>query len=448
MRDARPCLEKTVESSLNRYIDLKRPLLLALSGGPDSMALLGLLLDYKKRHPFSLFAVYVDHQWRAESGKEAQEVQRYTENLGVPFFIHTLNGAPFNEEVARIGRLECFRMLMQQTGSQAVCLAHHRDDQEETLIKRLFEGAGLTQLQGMQEFSKREDGLCLWRPLLPHRKQELLLYNEEKQIPHWKDGTNEDERFLRARMRQTLIPLLRAHFGKEIGSALHHLGHEAQELQSYLQARSEEEKMHIHQGPLGIFWEWPERLPDPYILRYILRKITKQWGITLSREEIQRAQRGLSEKKAHHQIRNGERKLFVDRGRLFLLEATKLAWDVSWQQQESCNEVCLSDWRLNWGGPWQARLTPGSYVMRMPHIDDQMLWKGAYKRCQEVWRDCRVPQGLRERMPVIVECSEAERGVMNACALEGFEAGRVVAQFLVPQPQVLSKTDWLVQVFI
>lgn len=445
MRNLRACLEKTVAASINCYIDLNRPLLLAISGGSDSMALLDLLLEYQKRHPFCLFAVYVDHQWRLDSKKEAEEVKQYVEKRGISCFIHTLQTRPFNEEAARIGRLECFRTLMQQTDSQAVCLAHHRDDQEETVIKRLFEGAGLTQLQGMQEFSKREDGLCLWRPLLSRRKQELLLYNAAKQISVWQDQTNEDVKFLRARMRQTVVPLLSEHFGKEIGSALYHLGHEAQELQDYLDARAGEKQSTCYQGPLGKFWEWEEDLPDPFVLRYILRKIMKQCGMKLSREELERMQKGLTEKRVYHQIRNKERKLFVDRGKIFLLEERPRAWQVTWKVQV-VEERAVSDWRLNWNGPWQVYLPEGKYLMRMPHADDQMFWKGKLKRCQEVWRDCHVPQGLRDVIPVIVECPQGSWGIENVCDKEVLQEGRVVAQFLVPHAFVPQQTTWLVQI--
>ena len=128
-------LEKTLESSFNRYIDSKRPLLLALSGGSDSMALLGLLVSLKKRRMKArtrlLFCCLCRSSVEGRKPARGSALQHYTEKLGIPFFTHRLDGVPFNEEVARRGRLNCFRMLMQQTEAQAVCLAHHRDDQED-----------------------------------------------------------------------------------------------------------------------------------------------------------------------------------------------------------------------------------------------------------------------------------------------------------------------------
>lgn len=436
MKDVTERLERTLTSSLKRYIDVRRPLLLALSGGSDSMALLGLLLEQVKssKSLLSFSAVYIDHQWRPESQQEAQGLRRYTENLGIPLVIHQLDEEPFNEEAARKGRLRCFRMLMQQTGSQAVCLAHHRDDQEETLIKRLFEGAGLIHLQGMQEFSQRDDGLCLWRPLLSHRKEELLCYLKEKQMPYWKDCTNDDPRFLRVRMRQSLLPLLSEHFGKEIGTSLHHLSSEAQQLEEYLEARIQENLPCVHRGPLGVFWEWPNGLPNPYVLRYYLRQALKACGMTLSREEVERTQKALSEKRVYYQIRNAQKMLFADRERLFLLEGERQGEEVKRQQieawriqrQEPCkaDDSAATDWQSGWSGRWNVHLPPGEegcYTIRMPTREDRMWWRGKWVHCHEVWRNCRVPEPLRERFPVVVR-----------------DSTEVVAQFLVRQPQQAS----------
>lgn len=438
-------LEKTLALSLSRYIDVSKPLLLALSGGSDSMALLGLLLEASKQRtqPLSLFAVYIDHGWRAESREEALALQRYTQALGVPLFIHTLDVEPFNEELARKGRLTCFHELMQQTGSQAVCLAHHLDDQEETLLKRLFEGSGLTRLRGMQEFSVHDNGLCLWRPMLTHRKQDLAQFIEEKQMPHWKDHTNDDPRFLRVRMRQSLIPLLREHFGKEIGSALQHLHYEADGLQEYLTKRIQEMQVVMHQGSLGIYWQW-EQLPDPYLLRHFLRLSMKEQGVSLSREEVERMQKALQDKKAHYQIRNKQSMLCVDRGRLFLLQA-KCSWHVEWGDYG----LPATDWQSGWSDRFCAHVPAGCYVMRMPHPEDTMLWRGKRRRLNEIWRIERVPECLRGRLPVIVKAANGEIGevgIINRCVIDEVSYPQeVIAQFLVQPLSDCTEAQWTVQ---
>lgn len=193
-----------------------RPVILALSGGPDSTCLLALLLKYQKLYPLTLHVAHVDHGWRPESAAEATAL---CASCPVPFHLHTLDMDPTASNLEDLGRQErllYFSHLYQELNAEALLMAHQADDQAETVLKRLFEGGPLHGLLP----EKMLHGMRILRPLLDIRKERLLAYLSAANIPYLTDSTNTDPRFLRSRMRQTLIPLLEAHFGKKITGPL------------------------------------------------------------------------------------------------------------------------------------------------------------------------------------------------------------------------------------
>jgi tRNA(Ile)-lysidine synthase len=209
-------------------------LLLALSGGADSMALYHVLKALRVK-----FAVaHVDHGWRPESAAEAKVLQ---ETIDEPFHLHTLDPKTLKgnlEDACRAERLAFFARLVKENGYCAVVMGHHADDQAETVLKRLFEGASLSQMGGIKGISSYE-GMQIWRPLLTIPKRSILDYCATNHIEIIDDYTNRDERFLRARMRQTLIPYLNRTFQKEIAKPLAKLASESQELKEYLDHKVE-----------------------------------------------------------------------------------------------------------------------------------------------------------------------------------------------------------------
>lgn len=180
-------------------------LLLGLSGGADSVALMHLLLEAGA----DLTAVHVNHGLRGEAsdGDEAF-VSRICGEMGVPLLVYRLD-PPENpgEGWAREERYARFRLAMSQTRACALVLAHHRDDQAETLLLHLLRGSGLRGLCGMQEDSMVE-GLRILRPLLDTPRTALTAYLRERNIPWREDASNADPRYLRNAIRLELLPLM------------------------------------------------------------------------------------------------------------------------------------------------------------------------------------------------------------------------------------------------
>jgi len=184
-----------------------RRCLLAVSGGPDSTALLLLAREWTERvgGP-ELFAATVDHGLRRESAHEAAAVAALAERLGVPHATLTWDGAkPASrlQERAREARYGLLVAHAKTLGAQALVTAHHLDDQAETVLMRFTRGSGIAGLAGMAAASER-DGLTISRPLLGVEKSELVAICEAAGAAYVRDPSNESDRFARARLRRIL----------------------------------------------------------------------------------------------------------------------------------------------------------------------------------------------------------------------------------------------------
>ena len=183
-------------------------LVLAVSGGPDSIALMWLAARWRRalsRGP-RLLAVTVDHTLRAESAREARDVKRLAAALGVPHRTVRWSGAKPKSGVPAAARAARYRLLAavaRQSGAGHVLTAHTRDDQAETLLMRLVRGSGITGLAAMARESRRE-GVLIARPFLDISKSQLIATLEKAKVGFADDPTNRDTSFARPRIRAVI----------------------------------------------------------------------------------------------------------------------------------------------------------------------------------------------------------------------------------------------------
>jgi tRNA(Ile)-lysidine synthase len=198
-------------------LPFQNPLVIAVSGGVDSMVLAHLLVTYGRRmvNPEQIRLLHFDHQWRMESSTtEKQLVRDFAQQLGVGFesvVLETHRQNPLSrnlEEDARLKRNAIYASRAKTDDRFAyVATAHHADDVVETLIWRFFRGELLEQTEGILF----QDNNVL-RPLLQVTKDEILLYAEAEKVPYLNDPSNQDPSQMRAFMRQELKPLLLKQF--------------------------------------------------------------------------------------------------------------------------------------------------------------------------------------------------------------------------------------------
>jgi tRNA(Ile)-lysidine synthase len=186
-------------------------IVLAVSGGPDSTALLFLAARWRKarRRGPKLLAVTVDHGLRAGSAAEAKQVTRLARSLGVSHRILRWTGAKPKSGLQEKARMARYRLLSEaavKTGASHILTAHTLDDQAETVLMRLLRGSGPTGLSGMARETWLGE-LTLTRPLLEIPKARLLATLRTAKIPFIDDPSNLDPRFARVRLRG-LMPTL------------------------------------------------------------------------------------------------------------------------------------------------------------------------------------------------------------------------------------------------
>ncbi len=183
-----------------------RRLLVAVSGGPDSLALLHLLHQTRACHGLDLIVAHVDHGIHPASGEVASLVVAAADRLGLPTVLARLRlGGETSETSARAARHAWLEEARRTHGADGIALAHHEGDQVETIVMRALAGSGPAGLAGM---SRRRDRLV--RPLLGFRKAELVGWLASRGISGWADPANSDVVHQRSWVRADLLPFLRA----------------------------------------------------------------------------------------------------------------------------------------------------------------------------------------------------------------------------------------------
>ncbi len=197
------------EKDLGAFSDA-RAILIAVSGGPDSMALLRLAHEWSKsRIRPRIVAATVDHRLRPESADEAHQVGNWCAQLDVPHAVLDWAGEKPEarlQERARDARYGLLEDYARTAGCDTLFTAHHAGDQAETVLFRLTRGSGLRGLAGMAKSGLRGE-LRHGRPFLDWSKEELVTVCEALGQPFFRDPSNDNPRFARIRVRQMLVEL-------------------------------------------------------------------------------------------------------------------------------------------------------------------------------------------------------------------------------------------------
>lgn len=203
----------------------REKILIACSGGPDSVALVHLLKDLAPFYSWKLGVLHFNHRLRSAAKDDERFVRDLAKKMKLPFF----NGAGdvvreagknkhSIEEAARAMRYTFFTKAAKRMNSK-VALAHTLDDQAETVLMRVLQGTGLRGLQGIRE-TNRMNGIVFARPLLIFTKKEILSFLRFRKIRYRKDESNDSLQFVRNRIRLKLLPMLRRDFNPRVVESL------------------------------------------------------------------------------------------------------------------------------------------------------------------------------------------------------------------------------------
>ncbi|PSN18966.1 tRNA lysidine(34) synthetase TilS [filamentous cyanobacterium CCP5] len=197
-------------------------LLVAVSGGQDSLCLLKLLVDLRSKWRWQLEAIHCDHRWRDDSAANAAHVQHLCEQWQVPSQVVRAETPPESEAAARQWRYQVFAAQAIATQATHVITGHTASDRAETLLYNLMRGSGADGLQALVEQRPLTvaNPIGLVRPLLGTARQETAEFCQAFELPVWEDATNGDRTYARNRIRLDLMPYLAAHFNPRVETAL------------------------------------------------------------------------------------------------------------------------------------------------------------------------------------------------------------------------------------
>jgi tRNA(Ile)-lysidine synthase len=222
-------LASTVRETMRRYrmVSTRDTVLVAVSGGPDSVCMLHILLGLREEMEFDVKVAHLDHQFRGEeSRRDAEFVAELADRFGVPCFCHEENVPRFlmsnamsAQDAARILRYQFLVKTSKLEYCQRIATGHNADDQAETVLMRVLRGAGPDGLAGIPP--KRE-GIII-RPILGCWREEIERYLEEHDLPFRIDESNMESKYLRNEIRNDLLPSLER-YNPQISRSLVNLG--------------------------------------------------------------------------------------------------------------------------------------------------------------------------------------------------------------------------------
>lgn len=274
-------LEKRILDTIRRYrmISSGDRVVAALSGGPDSIFLAFILNKLKERLGIDVFAVHVHHGIRGEFADGDREYCReFCDSLNIPLKVFSRDipamaraGGLSLEEAGRKARMKAYREAMEFFGANKTATGHNLNDQAETVLMRLFSGAGKEGLAGIWPVYKG----FLIRPILDVKKEEILEYLAQKQVDYRVDHTNFQTEMTRNKIRHLILPVVREQLNPRVDEALARTAGIFREELNYL-----ERVVDFYLDRFAQITPAEARLNlsgvatlNPYILKHLLRKL-------------------------------------------------------------------------------------------------------------------------------------------------------------------------------
>jgi len=215
-----------VLKTIQRYkmFEPREKAVVAVSGGPDSMALLHVLCALNARLCLKLHVAHLDHHLRKDSHKDLIFVKKAAEELRIPFFCAVLDARHIEkqaslEDALRKLRYDFILGVCKKTRSKKIALGHTQDDQAETVLMRVLRGSGLHGLSAILPKRDLYDRHVV-RPLIEVAKKDVLNYLAAHKVPFRLDITNFEDKFMRNKIRNDLLPLLEEQYNPNIKECL------------------------------------------------------------------------------------------------------------------------------------------------------------------------------------------------------------------------------------
>jgi tRNA(Ile)-lysidine synthase len=405
MTAARDVLTTQVAACLKRHVSSGSRLTVGYSGGLDSSVLLYLLAGLRQAADFSLAAVHIHHGLSPQADAWAKHCAQVCSELDVPLAVHPVEVRPAGEGVEAAARAERYRVFA-HLDTDFLVLAHHRDDQAETVMLQLLRGGGLKGLAAMPQ-ARPLAGIVLLRPLLATSRAEISVWAVQNGVRWIEDESNTDVRLARNALRHEVLPKLSESF-PDAPKALAQAAGQFAEAASLLDALADLDGREAMAAD-GLTLNVLSALPEPRA-RNLLRRFLAQSGVEIHHETLCEALRQLLTARQDAQVRVdfGEFTLRRHRQRAVLdhLSQTtaKGRMQVRYWQGESSLDLG-STGKLFFQATTGAgvRLGPGEITIRQRSGGERMRPGAGRPRrtLKNLLREAGVPAWQRELLPLI-----------------------------------------------
>ena len=236
-------LEEKVRKTIREYnlIEKNDSIVVGVSGGPDSMTLLSILLKLKEEFNLKIYVAHVNHMLRENAIKDEEYVKEFCEKNNIEIFIKKANISEIAqkekiglEEAGRNVRYNFFEEVLKNTESNKIAIAHNLNDKVETIIMNTLRGSGVSGLKGIE--AKRKKYI---RPLIEIERYEIEKYCIENKINPRHDESNDENTYTRNKIRNIVIPYIKNEFNPNIIKTLNRLSEIIKEEDEYVQSETE-----------------------------------------------------------------------------------------------------------------------------------------------------------------------------------------------------------------
>ena len=236
--------EEKVEKTIKQFNMLEEGdrVLVATSGGPDSMSILNYLLETREKYKIVILACHVNHGIRENAKTDEQYVVNFCENNNIKLFVKNANIPEIAqkekrglEETGRKVRYEFFEEIAKKENITKIIVAHNKNDNAETVIMNMLRGSGLSGIKGIE--AKREKYI---RPLIECERQEIEEYCERKKLNPRHDESNDDNTYTRNKIRNVVIPYIKNEFNPNIVDTLKRLSDIIKEDEEFIESITNE----------------------------------------------------------------------------------------------------------------------------------------------------------------------------------------------------------------
>ena len=194
-------------------------ILIALSGGQDSLCLAKLLLDLTSKWHWQLAIAHCDHRWSTDAGI-AEQVTAIALDWNIPFHLKTAEVIKETEAAAREWRYQALVEIAEADNFKYIVTGHTKSDRAETFLYNLIRGAGADGLSALNWQRNLSEDILLVRPILNFYRHETLEFCQQFQLPIWFDEVNNNQKYARNRIRKDLIPYLQTNFNPQVENSL------------------------------------------------------------------------------------------------------------------------------------------------------------------------------------------------------------------------------------